>query len=249
MTLVAASERDPKLEMQQAELMASRKISGLLVVTSTTGDDQGLQQLKRTGLAIVAFDRPLSGMQTDAVVVENRYGAEEAVRHLIKHGHKRIACAGYDEKTFAVRERIEGYTSCMNAAGLKPEVVLGVETQERTRAWLEKAMIQKGHPTAIFALNHRVSTFLLTALAAMKIAIPEKVALIGFDDFDLASIVSPPLTTITQSPTQLSKRAMALLIERIEDQSQKRESMPAKVVLPVSLTIRASCGCTPDKQV
>jgi len=230
-------------------LMASRKISGLLVVTSMIGEDQSLQKLKKTGLAIVAFDRPLSGMQTDAVVVENRYGAEEVVRHLIKHGHHRITCAGYDENTFAVRERIEGYTSCMSGAGLKPAVVLGLETLEATRMWLKKVMKDENHPTAIFALNHRISTFLLTVLSEMKIAIPSQMALIGFDDFDLASIVSPPLTTVTQSPTELSKKAMSLLFERIADQSQGRESMASKIVLPVVLTIRASCGCTPERQV
>jgi len=244
MTLVVASERDPDLEIQQAELMASRKVSGLLVVTSTKDADERLQKLQKTGLAIVAFDRPLSGVQTDAVVVENRSGAEEAVRHLMKHGHRRIACIGYDEDVYAVRERIEGYSNCMNAAGLKPMLALGLNTLEGTRQWLKKALKENDPPTAIFSLNHRMSTFLLQVLPEAGVAVPQDMALIGFDDFDLATIVSPPLTTVAQSPVELARRAMALLIDRIKDQSKGTEFVPAKIVLPVALKIRASCGCT-----
>jgi len=249
MTLVAASERDSELEIQQAEMMASRKISGLLVVTSTKAGDERLQKLQKTGLAIVAFDRPLPGAQTDAVVVENRAGAEEAVRHLMKHGHKRIACIGYDESVYAVRERVEGYKSCMHAAGLKPMLSLGIGTMESTRKWLQTALKSNERPTAVFALNHRTATHLLRLLSEMGIAVPQEMAIIGFDDFELSSIVSPPLTTVSQFPPELARRAMALLFDRIGDHKRGADFIPAKIVLPVSLAIRASCGCTTGSTV
>jgi len=245
MTLVAASERDSELEVQQAELMAGRKLSGLLVVTSTKDGDERLQRLQKTGLAIVAFDRPLAGAQTDAVVVENRAGAEEAVRHLIRHGHKRIACIGYDESVYAVRERIEGYKAAVHAAGLKPMLALGIGTIEGTRKWVQAMLKSADRPTAIFALNHRTATYLLRILSEAGVAVPQQIALIGFDDFDLASVISPPLTTVSQSPVELARRAMALLIDRIGDHKRGAEFVPAKIVLPVTLTIRASCGCKP----
>lgn len=245
MTLVAASERDSELEIQQAELMAGRKLAGLLVVTSTKDGDERLQRLQKTGLAIVAFDRPLAGAQTDAVVVENRAGSEEAVRHLIGHGHKRIACLGYDESVYAVRERVEGYKSAMHAAGLKPALALGIKSLEGTRKWLHSALKSSERPTAIFALNHRTATFLLRLLAELGIAVPREMALIGFDDFDLAGVVSPGLTTVAQSPAEVARRAMALLIDRIGDHRRGSEFVPAKIVLPVTLIVRASCGCTP----
>jgi LacI family transcriptional regulator len=245
MTLVAASERDSELEIQQAELMAGRKLAGLLVVTSTKDGDERLQRLQKTGLAIVAFDRPLAGAQTDAVVVENRAGAEEAVRHLIGHGHKRIACLGYDESVYAVRERVEGYRSAMHAAGFKPILALGINSLEGTRKWLQTALKSSDRPTAIFALNHRTATFLLRLLTEFGVSVPREMALIGFDDFDLAGLVSPALTTVAQSPSELARRAMALLIDRIGDHRRGAEFVPAKIVLPVNLIIRASCGCTP----
>ena len=117
MTLVVSSERDPELEAQQAELMASRKVSGLLMATSSGKGDERLRRLQGTGLSVVAFDRPLPGSETDCVMVDNRAGAEEAVQHLIEHGHRRIACVGYDEEVFTVRERQRGYTQRMQEQG------------------------------------------------------------------------------------------------------------------------------------
>ena len=108
MTLIVSSERDADLEYQQAELMANRKVSGLVIVPSAKGNDDRLRKLQETGLAMVALDRPLAGVQTDCVLVENRGGAEEAVEQLIRHGHQRIACLGYDGEIYTSRERILG---------------------------------------------------------------------------------------------------------------------------------------------
>ncbi|WP_158821737.1 LacI family DNA-binding transcriptional regulator [Granulicella sp. S156] len=242
MTLVVSSERDPDLEFQQAELMASRKVSGLLVVTSAPRGDDRLRELQNTGLAIVAFDRPLPGSDADCVLVENRVGAEEATQHLISHGHSHIACVGYDEKTYPIHERVLGYTHHMIASGLKPTVTLGLLTLDGVRQWLSSVFASKNRPTAIFSLNHRTSVFLLQALADLQIRIPEDMALVGFDDFDLAGIISPPLTTVAQPPIELARRAMTLLLERIQKAHDGVDASPAKILLPVKLMIRASCG-------
>jgi LacI family transcriptional regulator len=242
MTLVVSSERDADLEFQQAELMASRMVSGLLIVTSTHSGDERLRHLQSTGLAIVAFDRPLPGADTDCVVVENRAGAEEATQHLIQHGHRRIVCVGYDEDTYTIHERVQGYTHQMNASGLKPQIALGLLTLDGVREWLSGVLASKNRPTAIFSLNHRTSIFLLQALAERHVHIPQDMAIVGFDDFDLAAVVSPPLTTVAQSPVELARRAMALLLERIQRAKSDTPSSPAKILLPTKLMIRSSCG-------
>jgi len=242
MTLVVSSERDVELEFQQAELMASRKVSGLLVVTSTRKGDVRLRDLQATGLAVVAFDRPLPGTDTDCVLVENRSGAEEATQHLIEHGHRGIVCVGYDEDTYTIHERVKGFTHHMNFAGLKPQTAFGLKSFEEVDMWLGELMAGKNRPTAVFSLNHRTSMFLIQAMALRKIKIPEDIALIGFDDFDLADVMSPPLTTIAQSPVELAKRAMALLLERIHGSAEATPPSPAKILLPVKLMVRGSCG-------
>jgi LacI family transcriptional regulator len=242
MTLVVSSERDPELEFQEAELMEGRKVSGLLVVTSMARGDERMSQLQNTGLAIVAFDRPLPGANTDCVLVENRTGAEEATQHLINHGHRRIVCAGYDEDTYTVSERVKGYTQQMNASGLKPQLAFSLSTFDDVRRWLDGIWASKNRPTAIFSINHRTSVSMLQALTEQGIKIPGEMALVGFDDFDLAGVVTPPLTTIAQSPVELARRSMALLLERLHAPKDSVPSSPAKILLPVKLVVRSSCG-------
>ena len=248
MTLVISSERDADLEFQQADLMATRRVAGLLIVTSSRGGDDRLRQLQGTGLVIVAFDRPLPGSDADCVLVENRAGAEKAVEHLIGHGHRQIACVGYDEKVYTIQERVQGYTACMHAAGLKPEVTLGLLTLDDIRTWFADLPSGKTRPTAIFSLNHRTSTFLFQAMKENAIRVPEDMAVIGFDDFDLATVLA--LTTVTQSPAELAKRAMTLLLAGIQGARSGASSSPAKILLPTTLMIRSSCGThdTPPAQ-
>jgi len=241
MTLVASSERDIEAEVAHAQLMATRKLSGILVVTSTQGGDERLSRLQKTGLPIVAFDRPIEGIQTDCVVVENRQGAEMASQHLIEHGHRNIACIGYDETTYTTMERVGGYLNVMRAANHKPNVVVDLDTFEKLRRWVAKACKGSGRTTAIFSLNAVLSIWILRALAELGLSVPDDVALIGFDDFELAPLISTPLTTVAQSPVAIASRAITLLLDRINRAGTQTDV--AKIVLPMTLIVRNSCGC------
>jgi len=245
MTLIVSSGHDAELEMQQAELMARRKLSGLLIITSGKGDAEKIAKLRKSGLAVVAFDRPLDGVGTDAVLIENRAGAEEAISHLIGHGHKRIACLGYDDEAYPVKERIAGYRNVMLSHGYKPEVFTKVVNLEAASAWLKGIAGKADRPTAIFSTNYRTSVLLLRALSEQKMRIPNDMAMIGFDDFDLATVIAPPLTTVGQSPVDLARRAARLLMDRIQEVRIGAESVPAKIMLPATLIIRESCGTHP----
>jgi LacI family transcriptional regulator len=161
MTLIVSSGHDAELEMEQAELMARRRLSGLLIITSGKADPERVRKLRASGLAVVAFDRPLEGVGTDAVLVENRSGAEEAIRHFIGHGHRRIACLGYDDQAYPVQERILGYQSVMLTHGLKLDVFMDILSLEAAGAWLRNATGNADRPTAIFSTNYRTSVHLL----------------------------------------------------------------------------------------
>ena len=242
MTLIVSSGHDAELEMQQAELMARRKLSGLLIIPSGTGNDERVRKLRSDGLAVVAFDRPLEGADTDAVLIENKSGAEAAIQHLIGHGHKHIACLGYDDEAYPVRERIAGYRNVMLSEGLKPDVFMKIVSVEAANTWLETSAKNPDRPTAIFSTNYRTSVYLLRALSEKKIRIPQDMAMVGFDDFELATVIAPPLTTVGQSPVALAKRAVWLLMDRIKEVRAGTELSPAKIMLPATLIVRESCG-------
>lgn len=242
LTLIVSSGHDAELEIQQAELMARRKLSGLLLVTSGNVDSERINRLIASGLPVVAFDRPLEGVGADAVLVENRSGAEDAIEHLIGHGHKRIACLGFDDAAYPIQERVRGYRNVMLANGLRPNLSLKIDSLEAASAWLNAAQLKPETPTAIFSTSYRTSVFLLRALSEKKVKIPSEMALVGFDDFDLAPVIAPPVTTVGQSPVDLAKRAFRLLFDRMQHLADGVEHVPEKIMLPASLIVRESCG-------
>ncbi|HEY4356434.1 MAG TPA: LacI family DNA-binding transcriptional regulator [Acidobacteriaceae bacterium] len=242
LTLIVSSGHDVELEMEQAELMGRRKLAGLLLVTSGKADPGRIQALVAGGLPIVALDRPLEGVGTDAVLVENRAGAEDAMEHLIGHGHKRIACIGSDDDSYPINERIRGFRSAMLANGLRPDPVVKIDSQQSATSWLTTLRSRKDPPTAMFSMNYRTSVLLLRALSEMKFKIPSEVALVCFDDFDLAPVIAPPVTTVGQSAVDLAKRALRLLLDRIQNLADGVEYSPEKIMLPASLIVRESCG-------
>jgi LacI family transcriptional regulator len=242
-TLVVATGRSVAVEEQQLESIQNR-VAGLLIVSSGS-DGRRLKIIQESGVPVVALDRPVAGMQADAVLVENREGAEQGVRHLIEHGHKKIACVGFDSGSYTVRERIEGYKVAMRNAGLEPILFTQVNSLEVMQALAQRWSAAKDRPTAVFSLKRITSVNLIQALHLHKLRIPEDVAVVGFDDFDLAEVLGTPLTVVRQTPTGMARAAAELLFKKIANlqEGAVSETQTAKMLFPTDLIIRRSCGC------
>jgi LacI family transcriptional regulator len=242
-TLVVATGRSVAVEEQQLESIQNR-VAGLLIVSSGS-DGRRLKIIQESGVPVVALDRPVAGMQADAVLVENREGAEQGVRHLIEHGHKKIACVGFDSGSYTVRERIEGYKLAMRNAGLESILFAQVNSLEVMQALAQRWSAAKDRPTAVFSLKRISSVNLIQALHLHKLRIPEDVAVVGFDDFDLAEVLGTPLTVVRQTPTGMARAAAELLFKKIANlqEGAVSETQTAKMLFPTDLIIRRSCGC------
>lgn len=243
-TLVVATGRSGEIENEQLDSMNARRVSGLVLVT-TGGDPRRVQNLLDSGVPVVAIDRPIPGIDVDAFVVENREGAECATRHLIQHGHKRIACVGSESGSFTARERFEGYRKAMRDAGLKPLVFNKISSRERMDALVEGWKSERGRPTAVFSVKRITSIQLIQSLHRNRVRVPQELAVVGFDDFELAEVIGTPLTVVSQSPHDIARAAAEVLFQQIAglSQSQAGNHIAVKTVFPTKLIVRASCGC------
>jgi LacI family transcriptional regulator len=242
-TLVVATGRSVTVEEQQLESIQNR-VAGLLIVSSGS-DGRRLKMIQENGVPVVALDRPVVGMQADAVLVENREGAEQGVRHLIEHGHKRIACVGFESGSYTVRERIEGYKLAMRDAGLAPILFTHIDSLEAMQALAQRWSAAKDPPTAAFSLKRISSVYLIQALHLHKLRMPEDIAVVGFDDFELAEVLGTPLTVVRQTPSGMARAAAELLFKKILNlqESGAADAQTAKMLFPTELIIRRSCGC------
>jgi LacI family transcriptional regulator len=241
-TVVVATGRSVTVEEQQLESIQNR-VAGLLIVSSGS-DGMRLKMIQESGVPVVALDRPVAGLQADAVLVENREGAEQGVRHLIEHGHKKIACVGFDSGSYTVRERIEGYKLAMRNARIEPILFTQVNSLEAMQALAQRWSGAKDRPTAAFSLKRISSVYLIQALHLHKLRVPEDIAVVGFDDFELAEVLGTPLTVVRQTPTGMARAAAELLFKKIANlQEGIAETQTAKMLFPTDLIIRRSCGC------
>ena len=242
-TLVVATGRNVAVEDQQLESIQNR-VAGLLIVSSGS-DGSRLKMIQESGVPMVALDRPVAGLQADAVLVENREGAEQGVRHLIEHGHKKIACVGFDSGSYTVAERIEGYKLAMRNAGLEPILLSHVNTLEAMQALVLRWSAAKDRPTAAFSLKRISSVYLIQALHVHKLRVPEHMAVVGFDDFELAEVLGTPLTVVRQTPARMARAAAELLFKKIANlqDGSATEAQSTKMLFPTDLIVRRSCGC------
>ena len=241
MTLIVASQRNKEIEKGEVDMMMSQNLAGLLIVPSHPNDR--LERLASNGIPIVALDRPLEGVSTDEVVVDNFGGARTAVEHLVWHGHTKIACIGYDKNFYSISQRILGYRNVLNNAGLKAAVYDAASTPEAVAKIVYSWIRAKERPSAMFSLNNVTTLRALQSLKEAGLKIPDAIAIVGFDDFSLAPLLSPPLTAIRQPAQVLGSQAAKLLFDRIENTEDYGGQTIVKMVLPVEFIIRASCGC------
>jgi LacI family transcriptional regulator len=239
--ILTTSDEDPATEYAEAQSMLQRHVDGLLVIPADTRHSR-ISQEEFTGTHIVTFDRPAGDGRIDSVLVENQSGAKRAVQHLIEvHGHRHILFLGFNRSLFTVRSRFDGYRQAMEEAGLEAASSFDCNSTEATTEVLARRLSRKSSPTALFTANNIITRYTLRALIEIGVQVPEQVALIGFDDFELAEIMRPPLTAVRQPVSELGRVAANLLFERI--QSDKLPEEGNHVILPIELVIRNSCGC------
>jgi LacI family transcriptional regulator len=242
MTLLLASERDPDSEARELAMMKSRNIAGILIVPTNRASIGQLQELRARGIPVVMLDRTFPGVDAGEVMVENREGTRKAVNHLIDHGHRSILCVGYDSEFNSIGQRIEGYEKTMIEAGLKPQFAV-VNEGTLVGPQVLKRLRSAKPPTALFTLNNVSTTQVLSMLQRESIRIPQDVAIIGFDDFELAPLLAVPLTAVRQPAAELGRSATRLVLDWVRSHPSEMRSARARIVLPTELVIRRSCGC------
>lgn len=229
-----SSAEEPERERELALAFCARRVDGLVIVPA--GDDHRyLAPELAAGIATVFVDRPAGRIEADAVLSDSYGGACEGVAHLIAHGHRRIGFVGDQPRIHTAAERLRGYRAAMEAAGLAIDpawTALGSTDPVRVRSDTLRMLSGPDAVTAIFSGNNRVTLTVVRLLADLG----RQVALVGFDDLELADLLDPPITVVAQDAARIGRSAAELLFRRL---SGSREA-PQQLVLPTTLIRRGS---------
>jgi LacI family transcriptional regulator len=211
------------------------------IVMGFDGRDPEIAKLAGSGLPCIAVDADLHGPRTGFVMSENEQGARLAVRHLHELGHERIATITGLLKTRPGADRLDGYGYELADLGLElpaEYVVEGDFYDESGYRGTRQLLELDRPPTAIFAASDLMAAGALRAANELGVRIPEDVAIVGFDDIGLASLITPQLTTVRQDMHALGEAAANGLAHMIDDPGAE----PARELVPTRLVVRASSG-------
>lgn len=243
MVFSASLDEDPARERALAKEFGARHADGLILAPA--GNDQShLAAELRAGTAIVCVDREGRNLPVDSVLTTNAIGAAEGVRHLAAAGHRRIAFLSDRSTIVTAQQRFEGYRDALRGLGLPLDpslVVYDLHDSGLADGAVTALLGLPDPPTALFTAQNLVTVGAVRALR--RLGRHHAVALVGFDDFLLADMLSPGVTVVAQDPGTIGRIAAELLFARIGGDL----SPPSVRLVPTSLIRRGSGEIGPPR--
>jgi DNA-binding LacI/PurR family transcriptional regulator len=217
---------DASQERSGVEALLQRRVAAILFTTVT--DERNVALAVAAGVPVVQVER-VSDVPSHAVTVDNYRGAFDATEHLLRLGHRRIACLGVDPDLHAAamtaphrrvveRERLSGYHDALRSFGLVanneyltllPSYYDLPTTRATASRWLQLPADRR--PTAIFATCDIMAAGILQEAHRCHLRVPDQLSVVGFDD-TYASHLTPPLTTVRQPMDELGRNAVWLAL-------------------------------------
>ncbi|WP_322645588.1 LacI family DNA-binding transcriptional regulator [Oerskovia flava] len=212
----ASLDEDPAAEPRKIDAFLRRRVDGL-ILTTIRPDQSYLAPERDRGTPMVFVDRIPHGIDADAVVCDNAEGAAAATRHLVQHGHRRIAFLGDLETIETARARREGFLAELARAGIAAQdapVITDLQSEEAAEDAVRRLFTRAHPPTAIFSAQNIVTNGTIRALRATGMS--HQVALVGFDDISLGDLLDPPVTVVAQDPLRIGRLAAERLFARLD---------------------------------
>jgi LacI family transcriptional regulator len=232
-TVVTSLGEATQREADEVGKLLSQSLSGLVI--APVANDHSYLNPWKDRLPIVFVDRGPVRVAADSFTEDDHGGAWTATRHLIDHGHRRIAFVGDTSELPTCANRLLGYRAALDGSGIAPDpeyVVFGVLDDASAQAGVDTLRALPEPPTALMSSNARATMALVPALRGSD------TALVGFGDFPMADLLDPAITVIDQDPVALGTDAAQRVFDRLNHPARR---FRRRVVRPLELIERTSC--------
>jgi LacI family transcriptional regulator len=221
-------------------------LDGLAVMVSDTMASGIGPALAELGLPIVVLDGEIEGVKHDTVVIDQRQGAQAMMRHLLEDCDKqRIIFVGGLKTNIDTQARYKAYCDTLEQANCKVDsrdvYYLDYTYESAYRLSASNARDWAGADTSVFAANDEMAAGIIAGAIAQGVPVPEKLAVVGFDDTRMARMTKPLLTTVRVPMSNMGATAIDLLCQRIAEPDREAKT----VSLPAELVVRESSGDRP----
>lgn len=231
------TDEDPQRERNILDSLEENRVDGIVLCSSRLDDEALAVALARFPAVLV--NRQVNTPDICTVLVDDVAGARLATRHLLDAGHRQIGMLAGPETSFSSHQRIHGFFSTLESAGLPADSSQIVHCPPTVEGGLEIAVsLLSAQPdlNALFCYNDLVAVGALQACAQFGRRVPDDIVIVGYDDIPLAALVTPALTTCHIPRHQLGKEAMRLLLDHIQNHAEVCD----RIVVQPTLVIRDS---------
>ncbi|MEZ0110577.1 LacI family transcriptional regulator [Catenulispora sp. EB89] len=252
LVLSGSSDENPLRERDLVETFTARRADGLIVVPTGRADD-ALRAAQSFGTPLVAVDRMVDLTGVDTVTVDNREGTAAAAERLRAAGHRRVAYFGDQPSIWTAGERLAGFFDVFpqtpagsvgpaGPANAAIPVVRGLTSIEQAEQAAREALAAPEPPTAFVSGQNLITIGIRRAL--QEAGLEHRIALVGFDDFPLADLLTPGVSVIAQDPAQLGREAASLLFARLDgyEGAARHTIVPTRYIARGSGEIPAPAG-------
>lgn len=223
------------------EFQGGRVDGVLMSISGETVQSGHVKDLLSNDIPLVFFDRVCEEIETGKITTNDFESAYTATEHLIEQGCGKIVFLSISKSLSMTKKRIEGYMQAMDDHGLESDeknVILFGKEMEQDCEVLKKTLKQKLRPDGIIASVEKLTSPIYNACASLNLKIPQDVKVVCFSNLETASLLDPPLTTITQPAFEMGKAAASLLFKAL---SKSTTNLGEKSLeIPSSLIVRGS---------
>ncbi len=234
-----ASHNEPEQEIVLIDTFHRRRVDGILIASSrVTNYEQRLDHI-RVPTVLINSQAQSQHKLLYRVAVDDYLGAQMAVEHLLQLGHRAIGYLGIQSRPYSNQQRLSGYQTALKAAGVEGQKdwIMIAPTEEASSGEdvnagreLLTRLLAAG-VTAIFCYNDMMAIGGLMACREQRIALPETLSIVGFDDVNAANFVTPQLTTIRQPKVQLGQLAMHVLLGLLDGQPGQNHILAPQLIV------------------
>ncbi len=224
------------------EVFINRQVDAFIIAPTANAESQ-IKYLQKMNVPFVLIDRYFPGIDSDCVHIDNFKAAFSAVEHLIKVGRRKIAIVTYDTTLPHMQERKNGYMEALKASGLlfKNEWVITADYKnihKDVSTGIGDLLNPEVLIDALFFTTNSLAVEGLKKINETGIKVPGELAVISFDQSDAFDFFYSPVTYVSQSLSDIGKKAVKLVVDRINDNKKK----PVNIIVPSKLVLRDSCG-------
>jgi DNA-binding LacI/PurR family transcriptional regulator len=247
--IVSSTGENVQTAMEQLRMLVAKRVDGILLASDYLLEDGTLAELEpdpdEFGIPIINIDRP--DINEFSVCFDAEEMGYQATTHLLDHGYERVALITPPRAYPTMRNCYAGYLRALADAGIELNKADIRETSDFSLVSGSLAALQildqVQPPKSIFVAEDLLAIGAISAIRERGLRIPEDVALVGANNFEISRFIDPGLTTVYSSAKEIGAEAMQFMISVLNNEDIQRR----KIVLPTSLVIRGSCGCQREK--